>query len=57
MESLYSSHILNLHTSDQIWNSDKLLESLLTDLPSDNGKPPIGGPVTQKVTLLQNEVK
>ena len=28
------------------------LESLLTDLPSYNGKPPIGGPITQRVTLL-----
>ena len=44
MGSLYSSHLKHLkhlHKSDQIWNSDQLLESLLTDLPSYNRKPPI----------------
>ena len=52
-EPLFVSYLKYLHTSDHIWNSGKLLESLLTDVPSDNGKPPIGGPVTQRVTLLQ----
>ena len=51
-EPLYVSNLKYLHTSDQIRNSDILLESLLTDLPSYNGKPPIGGPITQRVTLL-----
>ena len=53
-EPLFVSYLKYLHTSDQIRNLDKLLESLLTDLPSYNGKPPIGGPITQKVTLLQS---
>ena len=51
-EPLYVSNLKYLLTN-QIWNSDKLLESLLTGLPSYNGKPPIGGPITQRVTLLQ----
>ena len=53
-EPLFVSYLKYLHTSDQIRNLDKLLESLPTDLPSYNGKPPIGGPITQKVTLLQS---
>ena len=52
-EPLFVSYLKYLHTSDQIQNLDKLLGSLLTDLPSYNGKPPVGGPITQKVTLLQ----
>ena len=35
-EPLFISYLKHLHTSDQIWNSHKLLESLLTDLPSYN---------------------
>ena len=40
-EPLFISYLKHLHTSDQIWNSDKFLEYLLTDLPSYNRKPPI----------------
>ena len=40
-EPLVISYLKYLHTSDQIRNSDILLESLLTKLPSFNGKPPI----------------
>ena len=52
-EPLVISYLKYRHTSDQIRNSDILLESLLTELPSFNGKPPIGGPIAQRVTLLQ----
>ena len=52
-ERLFVSYLKYLHTNNQIWNSDKLLESLLTDLPFYNRKPPIGGPIIQRVTLLQ----
>ena len=52
-EPLYVSNLKYLYTNDQIRNSDKLLESLLTDLPFYNRKPPIGGPIIQRVTLLQ----
>ena len=52
-EPLFVSYLKYFHTNDQIWNSDKLLESLLTDLPSYNSKPPRGGPITQRVILLQ----
>ena len=52
-EPLFILYLKYLHTSDQIRNSDILLESLLTKLPSFNKKPPIGGPIAQRVTLLQ----
>ena len=52
-EPLLVSYLKYLHTSDQIRNSDILLKSLLTKLPSFNKKPPIGGPIAQKITLLQ----
>ena len=52
-EPLFISCLKYLHTSDQIWNSDILLESLLTKLPSFNKKPPIGGPIAQRVILLK----
>ena len=52
-EPLFVSYLKYLQTTDQTWNSDKLLESLLIDLPSYNRKPPIGGPIAQKVILLQ----
>ena len=52
-ERLFVSYLKYLHTNNQIWNSDKRLESLLTDLPFYNRKPPIGGPIIQRVTLLQ----
>ena len=52
-EPLFISYLKYLHTSDQTQNSDKFLESLHTDLPSYNRKLPIGGPIAQKVTLLQ----
>ena len=51
-EPLFASYLKYVHTNNQIWNSDKFLESLLTDLPSCHRKPPIGGPVAQRVTLL-----
>ena len=53
-EPLVISYLKYLHTSDQTWNSDKLLESFLIDLPSYNRKPPVGGPIAQKVALLQS---
>ena len=52
-EPLFVSCLKYLPTSDQIQNSDILLESLLTELPSFNKKPPIGGPIAQRVTLLK----
>ena len=52
-EPLFFSYLKYLHTSDQIGNSDIFLESLLTKLPSFNEKPPVGGPIAQRVTLLQ----
>ena len=52
-EPLFASYLKYVHTNNQIWNSDKFLESLLTDLPSCHRKPPIGGLITQRVTLLQ----
>ena len=48
---LFVSYLKYLHTNDQIWNSDKLLESLLTDLPSYNRKPPIRGPIAESNTI------
>jgi len=53
-EPLFISYLKYLHTSDQTQNSDKFLESLHTDLPSYNRKLPIGGPIAQKVALLQS---
>ena len=53
VESLYMSQILNIFTLMIKSEIRTNLESLLTDLPSYNGKPPIGGPIAQKVTLLQ----
>ena len=50
-EPLFISYLKYLHTSDQIRNSDILLESLLTKLPSFNKKPPIGGPIAQKIIV------
>ena len=52
-ESLFVSYLKYPHTSDQIWNSDILLESLLSELPSFNEKPSVGGPMAHRVTLLQ----
>ena len=52
-EPLFISYLKYLHTSDQIRNPDILLKSLPTELPSFSEKPPIGGPVSQRVTLLQ----
>ena len=52
-EPLFVSYLICLHTTDQIRNSDILLESLLTELHSFNEKPPIGGSIAQSVTLLQ----
>ena len=46
------SQILNIFTLMIKSEIRTNLESLLTDLPSYNGKPPIGGPITQRVTLL-----
>ena len=48
---LFISYLNYLHTNDQIWNSDKLLESLLTDFPSYNRKPPIRGPIAESNTI------
>ena len=52
-EPLLVSYLKYLHTSDRIRNLDILLKSLLTKFPSFNKKPPIGGPIAQKITLLQ----
>ena len=50
-EPLHVSYLKYLHTRDQIRNLDILLKSLLTKLPSFNKKPPIGGPIAQKIIV------
>ena len=50
-EPLFILYLKYLHTSYQIRNLDILLKSLLTKLPSFNKKPPIGGPIAQKIIV------